>query len=65
MSKLFDVQNLLYLRAYVRTSVMKNSYTSVYTLPEGGCSIIVRALVQRNYITRAYTQVQEASEGST
>ena len=65
MSKLFDVQNLLYLCAYVRTSVMKNSYMSVTTLPEGGCSIIVTALVQHNYITRAYTQVQEASEGST
>ena len=53
MSKLFDVQNLLYLRMYVCAYISHEE--SVYTLPEGGCSIIGRALVHRNDVTRAYT----------
>ncbi len=63
MSKLFELVVPTYVSVYI--SHEEFLHVSLYTARgEGGCSIIVRAFFRHNSITRAYTQVQEASQGS-
>ncbi len=63
MSKLFELVVPTYVSVYI--SHEEFLHVSLYTTREGGCSIIVRAFFRHNSITRAYTQVQEASQGSS